>query len=88
MAIDFEPPALRDGFVELTLPDRIGRGATFAIGGRVQGVADGGVELHDPAGRRVDAAPLDGQGRFLVQGVAMVLVWRLRFGRTEPIVTG
>lgn len=71
LAIDFDPPALADGFIELALPHRVGRGEEFAIGGRVEGAADGSVELHDPAGRRVDAAPLDGQGRFLVHGVAM-----------------
>ena len=71
VTIDFEPPPLPRGFVELALPARVGRGAMFAIGGRVEGGAEGSVELHDPAGRRVDAAPLDAQGRFLVRGVAM-----------------
>src|SRR5690606_21921946 len=71
LAIDFDPPALADGFIEIAHPHRVGRGEEFAIGGRVEGAAAGSVELHDPAGRRVDAAPLDGQGRFLVHGVAM-----------------
>src|SRR5690606_29816428 len=71
VAISFEPPAPVPGIVRLSLPPRVTRGAMFTVGGQVEGVADGSVELRDPAGRRVDAAPLDDDGRFQVRGIAM-----------------
>ncbi len=71
VAIVFEPPPPAAGLTRLSLPPRIVRGEVFAIGGQVEGVAEGSVELHDPAGRRVDAAPLEAEGGFILRGVAM-----------------
>src|SRR5690606_17190782 len=71
VAIAFEPPPLAPGIVRLALPARVQRGAMFTIGGAVEGVAEGSIELRDPAGRRVDAVLPGDDGRFLVRGVAM-----------------
>ena len=71
VAIAFDPPPLPAGFVQLAPPARAVRGAEFTIAGRATGVDVGSVTLHDPAGRRVDAAPLDEDGRFHVRAPAM-----------------
>ncbi len=69
--VAFEPPPLPAGLVRLSLPAGVHRGAGFAIAGQVAGVDGGSVALHDPAGRRVDAAGLGEDGRFTVHGVAL-----------------
>src|SRR5690606_19379963 len=71
LAIAFEPPPLPPGIVRLALPSRAIRGAAFAIDGQAEGAPGGSVELRDPAGRRVDTAALDDDGRFRVHGPAM-----------------
>src|SRR5690606_1162183 len=71
VAIAFERPPLAPGIVRLALPARAYRGAMFTIGGEVEGVAEGSIELRDPAGRRVDAVSPGDDGRFLVRGIAM-----------------
>lgn len=71
LPLAFDPPPLPVGLVRLSLPERVVRGAGFRVAGRVEGVAGGSAALHDPAGRRVDAAPLDGSGGFVLRGVAM-----------------
>src|SRR5690606_23777375 len=48
----------------------VATGETFVASGSVAGVADGRVELVDPAGRRVDAMPLNEDGTFVLQGKA------------------
>ncbi|MDH7451537.1 carboxypeptidase regulatory-like domain-containing protein [Luteimonas composti] len=69
--IAFDPPPLPAGLVQLSLPERIVRGAGFDIAGRIEGVADASVALHDPAGRRVDATALDEDGGFVLHGIAL-----------------
>ncbi len=71
LAVAFEPPPLPSGIVRLALPSRVIRGLAFAIDGQAEGAPGGSVELRDPAGRRVDAAALDDDGRFRVHGPAM-----------------
>jgi hypothetical protein len=71
VALDFDPPPLPPGIAALSLPERSVRGAGVLIAGQVAGVEKGSVELRDPAGRRVDAAALDAEGRFALQAVAM-----------------
>ncbi|MGY1409055.1 hypothetical protein ACW5EG_05705 [Luteimonas sp. A611] len=71
VSIAFAPPPLTPGIVHLAMPQRVTRGASFAIAGQVEAVAAGNIELRDPAGRRVDAVPLHDDGRFLVRGIAM-----------------
>src|SRR5690606_10163814 len=56
------------GVSRLDVPDRVATGETFVVAGNVMGVAGGRVELVDPAGHRVDAAPLGDDGAFAMQG--------------------
>src|SRR5690606_25969900 len=71
VAIAFDAPPPPPGIVRLALPDRASRGAVFAIGGQVDGVAGASVELHDPAGRRMDVALPDVGGHFVLRGIAL-----------------
>jgi hypothetical protein len=69
-ALRFDPLPLPRGVVRLQLPDRIATGADFRVGGKVEGVAQGSVELLDPAGRRIDSAILARDGEFALTGAA------------------
>jgi hypothetical protein len=69
-AIEFTPPPLPAGLVELDAPVQVGSGRRFTLRGRVEGAAQGRVELLDPAGARVDQAGLDAEGRFALAGQA------------------
>ena len=70
VSIAFEPPPLPRGLVRMSPPRNVARGAVFAVAGRVEGVPEGRVELLDPSGRRVDAAPLAEAGEFTLRGIA------------------
>lgn len=69
-SIEFTPPPLPAGLVELDAPVQVGSGRRFTVRGRVEGAAQGRIELRDPAGARVDQAGLDAEGRFALAGQA------------------
>ncbi len=69
-SLRFDPLPLPRGVVRLDVPERIAVGGRFRIGGKVEGVAQGSVELLDPAGRRIDSAALTQNGEFAVNGTA------------------
>lgn len=72
LPLTFVAPALPRGVVRLDGPRQAAAGDAFQIGGQVNGVDNGSVELIDPAGRRVDALPLSANGEFLLTGTARV----------------
>ncbi|WP_394662636.1 carboxypeptidase regulatory-like domain-containing protein [uncultured Sphingomonas sp.] len=79
LALAFTPSALPQGLVALVPPDRTAPGGMFRVSGQVEG--GGSVELLDPAGAKIAAAPLDGEGRFTLEGRARVpgvALFRLR----------
>lgn len=67
-SLHFDASPLPAGLVRLEVPERIAPGAAFTIGGAVNGIARGTVELLDPAGQRVDAIALDPDGAFMLGG--------------------
>ena len=66
----FSPGALPNGFVEVAAVDVVAPGDTFVASGRVNAVPRATAVLRDPAGQRIDAGPVDAQGRFRLGGVA------------------
>ena len=90
----FDPPPLPRGVVRLDPPAPVAPGAAFTVAGAANGVAGGSVELLDPAGRRVDAAPLGADGSFTLHAAARApgpSLFRLRLrdqrrGRVEEAV--
>lgn len=68
----YSPAALPRGVVRLDAPQKVAAGAAFQVGGQVEGVDQGTVELIDPAGQRVDARALAGDGAFVLGGSARV----------------
>lgn len=70
IAIEFTPPPLPRGLVELAAPARIAAGDEFRISGRAAQLAGGQVELLDPARRPVDRVAIADDGRFMVTGTA------------------
>ena len=79
LALAFTPSPLPPGLVALIPPGRTAPGGLFRVSGQVEG--GGSVELLDPAGMRVAATPLDGEGRFTLEGTARVpgvALFRLR----------
>jgi len=72
MPLLYSPPALPRGVVRLDAPLKVAAGAAFQVGGQVEGVDQGTVELIDPAGQRVDARALAGNGAFVLGGSARV----------------
>lgn len=68
----YAAPGLPRGVVRLDAPQKVATGAAFRVGGRVEGMAKGTVELVDPAGARVDAHALSGDGAFVLGGSARV----------------
>ena len=68
--IVFSPAALPHGVVELAPVGVVAPGDTFIASGRVNDVPKATVVLLDPAGQRIDAGPVDAQGRFRLTGVA------------------
>ncbi len=70
LPLQFQPPAPTPGLAALSTPPPVAPGNAFEVEGQVVGWPRGRVELLEPAGTRVDAAPLDAQGRFRLQGEA------------------
>lgn len=70
LAIEFQPAPLPRGLSGLWLPRRIAAGDDFEIHGRAEALVGGSAELLDPAGHRVDRAPLDADGGFALAGSA------------------
>lgn len=66
----FDPAPLPRGLIRLAAPAQVVPGAGFIVSGRVHALEGGGVELLDPAGRRVDAATPSATGDFSVGGTA------------------
>ncbi|MEL1263524.1 carboxypeptidase regulatory-like domain-containing protein [Pseudoxanthomonas putridarboris] len=68
-ALSFTPPPLPRGIVRLDpAVGRVAPGGVFTASGQVEGVAQASVELRDPAGQRIDAAPVDARGVFVLTG--------------------
>lgn len=70
LPLEFVPPPLPRGVVELHLPERIAPGGRLHLAGRANGVDGGRAVLLDPAGEPVDQAPLDADGRFRLAATA------------------
>lgn len=90
LPLTFAAPALPRGVVRLDGPRQAAAGDAFQIGGQVNGVDKGSVELIDPAGRRVDALPLAANGGFLLAGTARVpgqalFTLRVRDAQRKPV---
>ena len=90
LPLAFDAPALPRGVVRLDGPQQVAAGAAFQVGGKVNGVDKGSVELIDPAGRRVDALPLPATGDFVLAGIARVsglatFTLRVRDAQREPL---
>jgi len=90
LSLVFDAPALPRGVVRLDGPQRLAAGAAFQVGGQVNGVDQGSVELIDPAGRRVDALPLPKTGDFVLAGTARVpglatFTVRVRDAQRKPL---
>ncbi|MBO9662025.1 hypothetical protein [Dokdonella sp.] len=66
----FEAAPLPRGLVEFDAPSAVRAGSVWRLGGRVEGVADGRVELRDPSGAVVATQALDAGGRFELQASA------------------
>lgn len=72
LPLAFTAPAALPGLAHLSTPAPIAPGNTFAVQGQVTGLPGARVELLDPAGRHVDTAAIDAQGRFAMTGQAGV----------------
>ncbi|HEX7915482.1 hypothetical protein [Rudaea sp.] len=76
----FDAAPLPRGLVELDVPTSVYAGNVWRVDGRVEAVADGRVELHDPSGAVVATEPLNARGRFALhanakgEGTAMFTV--------------
>jgi len=68
LPLAFQATATQPGLVGLSTPASLAPGNAFAVQGQVAGLPGARVELLDPAGRRVDAAPTNPQGRFVLNG--------------------
>lgn len=66
--VDFVPRSTSRGIVHLAPPAPLAPGDAFVVSGRVAGRDGASVELHDPAGVRVDRRPLDRDGSFALRG--------------------
>jgi hypothetical protein len=63
----FDAAPLPRGLVELDAVSTLAPGARWRVGGRVEGVPDGRVELLDPSGDVVARATPDADGRFALE---------------------
>jgi hypothetical protein len=70
LAIRFDAAPLPRGLAELDAPTSVDTGSVWRLGGRVEGVAGGKVELRDPGGAVVANAALDKDGRFALHAEA------------------
>jgi hypothetical protein len=66
----FDAAPLPRGLVELDAPTAVRAGSTWRLDGRAEGVADGRVELRDPAGAVVADMALGSDGRFTLSAQA------------------
>lgn len=66
----FDAAPLPRGLVELDTPAWVRAGSAWRVAGRAEAVANGRVELRDPAGALVTASALDAQGRFALNALA------------------
>lgn len=81
LPLDFDPPPLPPGLVELHAPARVVAGGMLRIGGRLHAAAGTRVELLDPGGAVQDRARPDAEGRFQLQApvrAAGPAIYRLR----------
>lgn len=69
-ALAFVPAALPAGIVALRAPQAVAPGARFDVDARIEGLDAARVALLDPAGRVVDVAQTDAQGRVRLAGTA------------------
>jgi hypothetical protein len=80
-ALDFMPAPLPRGLVALWPPRRVQAGRPFEVGGLVEGLQGGSVELLDPGNAVVARATIGAEGRFRLAGTARdagLATWRLR----------
>lgn len=66
----FDAAPLPAGIVQLEAPPRVAAGSLWTLRGRVEGLAQGRVELRDPAGTVVAGAAADADGRFALSATA------------------
>lgn len=90
LPLAFDAPALPRGVVRLDGPRQVAAGAAFQVGGQINGMDKGSVELIDPAGRRVDALSLPATGDFVLAGTARVpglatFTLRVRDAQRKPL---
>lgn len=88
--LTFDAPALPRGVVRLDGPQQVAAGTGFQVGGQVNGVDQGSVELIDPAGQQVDVVSLAFNGEFLLTGTARVpgqavFTLRVRDAQRKPV---
>jgi len=70
VTIEFAPPPLARGVLELHPPEHVAAGNEFSVSGLAGGMQGGAVELLDPARRRVDRTTLARDGRFTLSATA------------------
>ena len=68
--MDFTPPEVPVGLVEIALPDPVAPGAGFSVGGKVGALALGSAELVDPANVVVDRQRLLAGQKFVLNATA------------------
>lgn len=66
LALSFTPAPLPPGVIELVSPGAAMAGGHVVVRGRVSGVEDATVALHDPAGRQVSSMRADDDGGFVL----------------------
>ncbi len=66
LPVDFDPPPRPRGLIDLALPDLVAPGAIFSVGGQVGTLANGVVELVDPANAVVDRETVTRGQRFVL----------------------
>ncbi|WP_374604174.1 carboxypeptidase regulatory-like domain-containing protein [Arenimonas sp.] len=87
----FEPAPLPDGLHAIQAPATAMQGRSFTVRGRVQGLADGRVELQGPAGKTLASAQPDESGDFVLEGragLAGPTPFRLRWLDAQDSVVG
>ncbi|CAL1692180.1 hypothetical protein MMB232_02339 [Brevundimonas subvibrioides] len=66
LPVDFDPPPLPGGLIDVTLPDPAAPGAVVQVGGQVGTLPAGTVELVDPADTVVDRVRVVANQRFFL----------------------
>ncbi|GAB2669075.1 carboxypeptidase regulatory-like domain-containing protein [Arenimonas aestuarii] len=70
LPLAFEPTPLPAGLQSLAMPTSAVQGQAFSVRGRVQGLAGGTVELHDPRGETLATASPGDDGDFVLSAQA------------------